>query len=1098
MNFEIIPKNEIMEETFSEATYQKGEKLFRSNQVGSFKMAHQEDNMIVKAIVKGSKNYEVEFISDQIHHSLSYECTCSAFEKYMGACKHIVATMLQYNESIKNYPHDNHSLSDVDTSGKQVDSPKAEDYRGARFLLDRMSDYLDSHTGYTGRKKVDFEYHFSFEALENEEESSLRIKVGTGKLYQVKDIEQNARYFLEEKSIPFGKDFDYDPAEHYIAAKDREMLHLLLELKDYRFQSYYYYSYRSGNKSEMEIPAIFVKSMLLKVLQMEHYKIKLRHRADGLNNQTFENPVIHMEGEAVLPIPLQLTQDSGEEGDDYHFSIKDADDHAFLLYPSQKILIKENEFYYLSDEEILMLEAVLTAFSENDEKELKIPRKMIRDYMTQTIPSLQQKFPVEITEEIQEQFQRRPLLAKMLLDWQDEALYLDIEFHYGDQFYKPMASQADKQELPETLLLDLEKEGKILNAIYDFEFDFEMDDSSIILSQPDEIYRFLFEAIPVLNEWMEVYTSSNVEHMLYSPTWEPKLVVDLDKKSNLLQITFDMEGIEEEDLQGIMRDLMAHRKYRRLTSGKLVNLQDRVFQEYQSTLEQMDISVKDVKKEMSLPLHKVFSLNEETMERAELKNPIREFLMQLDSVEETHYPLPEKLQANLRPYQVEGFQWLKTLDQYGFGGILADDMGLGKTVQALTFIASSLEEQDKPILVVCPSSVLYNWQKESTQFIPGVESILITGTKTEREESVAKALEENIPLWITSYPVLIRDMELYEEVHFKSIFFDEAQIVKNNTAKTTKAARLLHAQNKFALSGTPLENQLGEIYSIYSIVVPGLFGTQKAFKQMDMEQIIRKIRPFLLRRLKKDVLTELPDKVESVEYISLTDEQRNLYLSQWKLVKNETAELVEKGTLNENRIKVLAGLTRLRQICCDPRLVNPDYKGNSAKLERLLEYLKTAQENGKRVVLFSQFTQMLALIQNELKKEGRDYFYLDGSTPNLDRLELTNRFNEGEKDLFLISLRAGGTGLNLTGGDTVILYDSWWNPAVESQATDRVHRYGQKKMVQVIRMICTGTIEERINELQEQKRELIDQVITDGKQSITSLSKEELMDILSE
>ncbi|UJF16350.1 DEAD/DEAH box helicase [Jeotgalibaca sp. MA1X17-3] len=1097
MNFEIIPKNEIMEETFSEATYQKGENLFRGNRVGSLKLTHQENSVMIKTIVKGSKSYEVACINDQIHHSLSYECTCPAFEKYMGACKHIVATMLQYNELVENNPQETQKLTEA-SSESQVSVPKNEEYRGARYLLNKMSDYLDSHTGYTGRKKVNFEYQFSFEALENEEESSLRIKVGTEKLYQVKDIEQNARYFLEEKSIAFGKNFDYDPAEHYIAAKDREMLHLLLELKDYRFQSYYYYSYRSGNKSEMEIPAIFVKSMLLKVLQMEYYKVKLRHRADGTNNQNFENPIIHMEGEAVLPIPLQLTQDSGSEGDDYHFSIKDANEHTFLLYPSQKILIKENEFYYLTDEEILMLEAVLTAFAENDEKELKIPRKMIRDYMTQTIPSLQQKFPVEITEEIQEQFQKRPLLAKMLLDWQDDALYMDIEFHYGDQFYRPMASQVDKQELPDTLLLDVEKEGKILNAIYDFEFDFEMEDSSIVLSQPDEIYRFLFEAIPVLKEWMEVYTSSNVEHMLYSPAWEPKLVVDLDKKSNLLQITFDMEGIEEEDLQGIMHDLMAKRKYRKLTNGKLVNLQDRAFQEYKGTLEQMDIAVKDVKREMNVPLHKVFSLNEETMERAELKNPIREFLMQLDSVEETHYPLPEKLQANLRPYQVEGFQWLKTLDKYGFGGILADDMGLGKTVQALTFIASSLEEQTKPILVVCPSSVLYNWQKESTQFIPGVESILIAGTKTEREESVAKALEENIPLWITSYPVLIRDMELYEEVHFKSIFFDEAQIVKNNTAKTTKAARLLHAQNKFALSGTPLENQLGEIYSIYSIVVPGLFGTQKAFKQMDMEQIIRKIRPFLLRRLKKEVLTELPDKVESVEYISLSDEQRNLYLSQWKLVKNETAELVEKGTLNENRIKVLAGLTRLRQICCDPRLVNSDYKGNSAKLERLLEYLKTARENGKRVVLFSQFTQMLALIQNELKKEGRDYFYLDGSTPNLERLELTSRFNEGEKDLFLISLRAGGTGLNLTGGDTVILYDSWWNPAVESQATDRVHRYGQKKMVQVIRMICTGTIEERINELQEQKRELIDQVITDGKQSITSLTKEELMDILSD
>ena len=254
----------------------------------------------------------------------------------------------------------------------------------------------------------------------------------------------------------------------------------------------------------------------------------------------------------------------------------------------------------------------------------------------------------------------------------------------------------------------------------------------------------------------------------------------------------------------------------------------------------------------------------------------------------------------------------------------------------------------------------------------------------------------------------------------------------------------------------------------------------------------------MLRRLKRDVLTELPDKVESVEYIDLAESQKALYLSQLRLVRNEANELIDAGTVEENRIKVLAGLTRLRQICCDPRLVNPDYQGESAKLDRLMEYLDNARENGKRVVLFSQFTQMLHLIQKRLAEQNRDYFYLDGRTANEERFTLTTRFNEGEKDLFLISLRAGGTGLNLTGGDTVILYDSWWNPAVESQATDRVHRFGQTKKVQVIRMICTGTIEERINELQDKKRELIDQVITEGKQSFSALTKDEILTILAD
>lgn len=1094
MKLFMLSKEEILEETFSEKTYQKGAKLYRGNQVSPLRIEAGEE-VAVFATVKGTRNYDVQLSLDGKNQQHSYFCSCPAFETYMGACKHIVAVLLKYNEKAEN-------LNQSANSGVS----EKEEYRAANYLLNQMSDYFDSRTGYSGREKVNFEYQFAFESLDQPNESSLRLKVGLDRLYQVKDMEQDIRFLLEERPISFGKYFQYDPAEHYIAAKDREMLYQLLELKNYRYQSHYYYSPRNGNKSEMEIPAIFVKSFLPKVLKMDHPEVKLRHRSDRPEEVILKNPKFHSEGTSLLPMPLQLTRKKmgEEEEEQYLFSLADdSPEESVEIYPNQKIYIQGDEIYFLTDEEIRMIDVLGTVFQEQQDQPLVIPKRMIRDYMAQTIPSLQERFSIEIDEKIQEQFQKRPLEAKMFLDWLEDKLRIDVEFHYGDQKYKPLSLQAEDQEIPENLLLDLEEEGKILHAIYDFDFDFEAEDSSLILSDPEEIYRFLFDGLPVFTELLNIYTSGNLEYLLYTPQYQPKLVVDLDQKSNLLHVTFDMEGLEDQDLQGILQDLLQNKKYRRLTNGKLVNLQDRIFQEYYATMSQMDIPAKKAAREMEMPLHKVFSLEEETLKRAELKNPIKEFLKQLDTLEETAYPLPKSLQADLRPYQVEGYQWLKTLDQYGFGGVLADDMGLGKTVQSLAFIASAIEEQGQsetfhPVLVICPSSVLYNWQRESRQFTPDVGTILITGTKAEREASIEKACRERIPLWITSYPVLIRDADLYMDIHFRSVFLDEAQTVKNNTAKTTKAVRKLKSNNKFALSGTPLENQLGELYSIFSIIVPGLLGTQKAFKQMEMEQITRKIRPFLLRRLKRDVLKELPEKVESVEYIDLSEEQKALYLSQWKLIKNETHEFVESGTLNQNRIKILAGLTRLRQICCDPRLVSPSFKGESAKLERLLEYLETARENGNRVVLFSQFTQMLARIQEELQKTGRDYFYLDGNTPNEERLKLTSRFNEGEKDLFLISLRAGGTGLNLTGGDTVILYDSWWNPAVESQATDRVHRFGQKKMVQVIRMICTGTIEERINELQEQKRELIDQVITDGKQSLTSLTKEELLEILAD
>lgn len=265
---------------------------------------------------------------------------------------------------------------------------------------------------------------------------------------------------------------------------------------------------------------------------------------------------------------------------------------------------------------------------------------------------------------------------------------------------------------------------------------------------------------------------------------------------------------------------------------------------------------------------------------------------------------------------------------------------------------------------------------------------------------------------------------------------------------------------------------------------------------MDQEKVAKRIRPFVLRRLKKDVLTELPDKMESVQYTELTGEQKKMYLAQLRLIQSDAKAAIKSQTFQENRMKILAGLTRLRQICCHPSLFVNEYSGGSGKMERLFEYLEEAISNGRRVVLFSQFTSMLGLIKERLKQYGWDYHYLDGTTPSKDRVELADRFNSGEKELFLISLKAGGTGLNLTGGDTVILYDSWWNPAVEEQAADRVYRFGQKNVVQVTKLITTGTIEEKIHKLQGQKRELLDRVIQPGEQMISSLSKEDIEELL--
>ncbi|WP_337999909.1 DEAD/DEAH box helicase [Paenibacillus urinalis] len=350
---------------------------------------------------------------------------------------------------------------------------------------------------------------------------------------------------------------------------------------------------------------------------------------------------------------------------------------------------------------------------------------------------------------------------------------------------------------------------------------------------------------------------------------------------------------------------------------------------------------------------------------------------------------------------------------------------------------------------------------------------------------------------ITSYPLLRMDADMYSERHFHTFIMDEAQAFKNYATQTAHAVKAINARHRFALTGTPIENSLEELWSIFDVVFPELFQGRKAFNELSREAIARRIRPFLLRRVKADVLAELPEKIESLHTSELLTEQKKLYVAFLAKLRAETVKHLSEKQFDKNRIKILAGLTRLRQLCCHPGLFVEGYQGSSAKFEQLMELIEESRSAGKRVLLFSQFTEMLGIIGRELGAQGIPFFYLDGQTPGQERVEMCQRFNEGERDFFLISLKAGGTGLNLTGADTVILYDLWWNPAVEDQAASRAHRMGQKNVVQVIRLVSRGTVEDKMYELQQRKKNLIEEVIQPGQESSSTLSEEEIREILA-
>ena len=453
--------------------------------------------------------------------------------------------------------------------------------------------------------------------------------------------------------------------------------------------------------------------------------------------------------------------------------------------------------------------------------------------------------------------------------------------------------------------------------------------------------------------------------------------------------------------------------------------------------------------------------------------------------------------VSLRDYQKRGYEWMTALDRMHMGGILADDMGLGKTAQIIALLLATREE-GRTSLVVAPTSLTYNWLSEFHKFAPNLSVTVLSGNGTQRAGLIRHITTNgDVDVVITSYPLIRRDISLLKDFRFRFVILDEAQNIKNAGSVAAQAVKQLQADTRFALTGTPMENGVGELWSLFDFVLPGYLPGYNTFlrKYQDGENaadLLKRIQPFLIRRLKQDVLEELPDKMETTLTARMTPEQERIYRAALERLRPQINQLLDEKGAGRGRIEVLSAITELREICCHPALVMSDYKGGSGKEEMLLELLPEMIRNGRRVLIFSQFTSMLRLLRGRIEENGFNTLYLDGDTPAGERLTLTQRFNEGEGEIFLISLKAGGSGLNLTGADMVILYDPWWNPAAEEQATDRAHRIGQQKKVTVIRMVTGETIEEQVVELGARKKALFERLITPGETVLSAMSEQEI------
>ncbi|MBE6054950.1 MAG: ATP-dependent helicase [Clostridium sartagoforme] len=623
------------------------------------------------------------------------------------------------------------------------------------------------------------------------------------------------------------------------------------------------------------------------------------------------------------------------------------------------------------------------------------------------------------------------------------------------------------------------------------------DDKFIFIGNEEDNYILLKEGLGLLNKIGRVILSKDFKNIKLIDS--KNIISNLREENDIFYFNYKIEGLEYNEITEALQELRKGSSFYKTKKNSFLDLKDEKVSGFLRTIEELNLFNNVYKKEIYVDkfnlLHLENKVNNKKIPFISGEEKINILLEKLKN-KSKEYKLPDNLNATLREYQKVGYNWLRDIEALGFGGILADDMGLGKTIQTIALL---LSQEDKRSLIITPTSVLYNWKNEFEKFAPSLKFGIIHGSLKERSNLLDNYCDYDVLL--TTYGTLRRDLPYYEDKSFDFCIIDEAQNIKNKASKISEAVKSIKANCKIALTGTPIENNLLELWSIFDFIMPMYLFSAEKFKEKfvngsdeDLRELKELISPFILRRLKEEVLDELPDKIEKEYIIPMATKQKQIYNSAMKEIKVKLKEN------KDNKILILSYLTKLRQLCLDPSLLIEDYKEESAKLKAIEEITNEVIEANKKIIIFSQFTSALNKIGNKLKDNNIEYLYLDGSINAKERLKLAKDFNEGNSHVFLISLKAGGVGLNLTSANVVVHFDPWWNPAVENQATDRAYRIGQKNVVEVIKLISKDTIEEKIIKLQEEKKELISKII-DGNmltgEKLNSITEEELLNLFS-
>lgn len=1002
----------------------------------------------------------------------TYYCSCNEVGHYVGGmCRHLLAFCF----SIIKYYQNGNELSVSDETLQNIAEQKKieEKNRKIRAMEYKKKVLIDEN-------KKNFQIlleHYNSEEQDITLKDKVRLvpaiysnnligfRVGIDKLYIVKNMKDFLEAVALEKEIQYGKKLAF---KHKLENFDEPSQKLIkMFLISFRFSTIL------SNPREIKLTELLVDEI------MELYKNKyifIMNDKDGEYKECFVNPN-----------PYKFNISLNEKGILKINNI--GKDIQLLNGKKNKYLISNYAVYKIQEENQSLKPLIEHLLTKGDIDVMDV----LDPFITYLYPIIYEY--INVDDKFKTNYPLNILKIDSYFDINDGVINLEYKYY------------VDGIEVSEYELMNyrynsfkLDNYFKTIKKLGLEEGCNDLGEVTYNIVDTNKVVEFLKKDLSILNDYGEVYYSEALKRTTVNKM--TKGSVKIRYEVDLLSVVFDEFDYSNEELYKLLNAYKTKKKFVKLSKERIIEVDEEAMEQINEVVEELNLDSKHLITGNKVPLYQSFKTFEENDFFSYIvDNDIRAIVKDIKEYKTQNFELDKDIKQNLRSYQIEAFNWLKILAKYKFGGVLADDMGLGKTLEVISLLSS--DEELKPSLIVCPKSLTFNWVNEITKWNKNLDCQVIYGITSDRNTIISDIELNKKKVYITSYDSLRNDIALYGDIHFRFVILDEGQFIKNNDAKKTKAVKSLDSEVRFVLTGTPIENSLSDLWSIFDFIMPNYLSSYKRFKdkyengivlENDKEMLntlISKITPFVLRRTKEEVLKDLPEKFEITHYAFMQEEQKKVYESY--LLK--TRESLQQDT---SKISILASLTRLRQLCVDPGMFLGNYTGRSAKIELCLDVVDEQIVSGHRMLIFSQFKSVFARLIDEFEKRNIKYFILTGDTSHEERISMVEEFNNNEEiKVFLISLKAGGTGLNLVGADTVIHLDPWWNVSAQNQATDRAHRIGQKKNVTVIKLICENTIEQKVIELQEKKKDLVEQVITQNDERIVKLDDDDLKYLLS-